>query len=264
MICEQNETGSTRVDIEDDFEQAPNPADMGYLIELDGRAPEEGIENKDYVVVNDVNYAIKSPDYEDLDNLDDFTPYLTYIKQFLIDAMNALESKEISQIQQYIDIDTFIDSYIIHELFNNCDVGFSSFFMYKDAQGKLHSGPIWDFDISGGNCNYNWTSNPNIIMATCNPWYNGLLNCPEIKAMVGERLASYQDEIRNYFDNVKDTLIDYKASFERNFLRWDILGKPNWPNTDEMVAITTWEGQVDYLLEWLNESLNHILSVYTS
>ena len=51
----------------------------------------------------------------------------------------------------YIDIDSFINYYLIQELFMNVDVDYSSVFMYKHGDEKLKFGPIWDFDLSSGN-----------------------------------------------------------------------------------------------------------------
>ncbi len=138
LICEQNETGKTRVDIEDDFEKATTPQEMGYLLEMDARAPSEGEPNWDYIVVNGFNYAIKSPDYEDIEGTDvSFLPYVNYIKTYMQYSWTALASNNFALVEQYINVESFVDSYIVHELFNMIDVGYSSYYVYKDRKSVV-------------------------------------------------------------------------------------------------------------------------------
>jgi len=50
-----------------------------------------------------------------------------------------------------IDEASFIDWFIVEELFKNVDVGYSSVYYYKDKGGLLKMGPVWDFDLSTSN-----------------------------------------------------------------------------------------------------------------
>lgn len=271
LVCEQNEVGKTRVNIEDDFNKAPDPKDMGFLIELDGRAPDEGEAALDCVVAGDNNYAIKSPDYTDIvEGEHDFSVYADYIKSYLQASLNALDSGDFEQVTNYLDPASFADAYIVHELFNSKDVDQASFYVYKKGNGKLYCGPIWDFDVSSGNCNFNDTAyqendskNPNCLWAKeLNVWYRGLLEYAEFNELVSARLKLYEERIVNLIDDSIMYVYSCADSFERNFERWDTLGKPVWPNPEEIIAITTWQGQVEYLRGWLSESLEYMLSVY--
>ena len=47
------------------------------------------------------------------------------------------------------------------------------------------------------------------------------------------------------------------------FMALNILNKYVWPNSQEIVDIHTWQGQVEYLRGWLAESLTYMLSVYS-
>lgn len=53
--------------------------------------------------------------------------------------------------EKYIDVDTFVDYYIINEFFNNTDAGILSTYIYKDFGEKIKAGPVWDFNASMGN-----------------------------------------------------------------------------------------------------------------
>lgn len=52
---------------------------------------------------------------------------------------------------KYIDIDTFVDYFLINEFFGNYDAGEHSTYMYKSSGGRLKIGPVWDFDQSMNN-----------------------------------------------------------------------------------------------------------------
>ncbi len=265
LVCEQNEVGKNRVNIEDDINQY-QPDAIGYLLELDARVPTEGAEDIDYVVVEGVPFAIKSPDYGDIESNDiEWVDYVSYIKGYLQDVFAALRSEDWAQVQSYIDADSFAESYIVHELFHMVDVGYSSFYVYKKGEAKeLFSGPVWDFDVSSGNCNYQEDAiNPEYLWAAeRNIFYQLLLTYDEFRALVKEKLSSYQNTISGKIENADDEAQSLSRSFDRNFVRWQILGVEISPNPPELVAIDTWQGQIEYLQEWLQRSLAYMVSVY--
>lgn len=47
---------------------------------------------------------------------------------------------------KYLDEDSFVDYYILQEFLGNNDVFSASTYFYKDARGKLHIGPVWDYN----------------------------------------------------------------------------------------------------------------------
>ncbi|MDZ5253224.1 CotH kinase family protein [Clostridium sp. LIBA-8841] len=65
---------------------------------------------------------------------------------------NEFENKNIGY-EKYIDVDTFVDYYIINEFFNNTDAGILSTYLHKDFGEKIKAGPVWDFNASMGNSN---------------------------------------------------------------------------------------------------------------
>lgn len=52
---------------------------------------------------------------------------------------------------RYIDLDTFVDYFLLNEYFGNYDAGLHSTYMYKNTGGKLRIGPVWDFDQAENN-----------------------------------------------------------------------------------------------------------------
>ncbi|WP_028829191.1 CotH kinase family protein [Proteocatella sphenisci] len=51
-----------------------------------------------------------------------------------------------STYDRYIDVDSFVDYFLINEFFGSYDSGNFSTYMYRDVGEKLKMGPVWDFD----------------------------------------------------------------------------------------------------------------------
>ncbi|RIA78436.1 CotH protein [Anaeroplasma bactoclasticum] len=123
LVCEQNEVGENRVEIDESYRDV----NTGYLLELDRRAPDEGIEEgKDWFKLNSYPYAIKSPEPDDPLYTVEFT---NYIKEYLNTSFNSILSKNYEDVKNYIDVDSFAKTYIVHEIMNMLDVSVSSFYI---------------------------------------------------------------------------------------------------------------------------------------
>ena len=270
LVCAQNEVGKTRVDIDEDVDDV----DTGYLLEMDVRI--EGEELIDYFALEDYRfgrkcYQLKSPDPEDIADAGKYPQsFISYIGLYTSDCLNAIVFEDFERVCDLIDVDSFAESYIVNELFNAQDVGDSSFFLYKKKGGKLYCGPIWDYDISTGNCNYyssfytehgSWEYDC-LWAKELNVWYYYLTGRSEFCEIVGRKLAEYETKIRETIDACAQSLYANERTFVRNFKRWDVLGKPNWPNPIELQQIKTWKNHVKYVRNWLLASLEFVKSQY--
>ena len=195
------------------------------------------------------------------------------IENHLRMAENAIRSRDIEQVKKYFDLESIIDSYICLEFFKNVDIVVGSTRFYcKD--GKIHGGPVWDYDLSSGNCSstyyvsYNNNFGDSAEGIWCNHiWYDDLLLIDEYKEMLYDRYLEVQDQIINlYRDNVLgknaiDSIIgNASTSINRNFTEapW----RPG-RNYSELMRIpdSTYEANVEHLRAWLERRntwlLNH-------
>ena len=78
----------------------------------------------------------------------------TYIHRFEDEIARARYADLESEYDTYIDIESFVDHFILNEISKNVDGFRLSSFFYKDRGGKLYAGPIWDFNFSFGNVGY--------------------------------------------------------------------------------------------------------------
>ena len=78
-----------------------------------------------------------------------------YINQTISEFERILYSDQFNDLEEgyaaYIDVDSFVDYFILNEFFKNTDAGIFSTFLYKDYGRKIKAGPVWDFDSAMGN-----------------------------------------------------------------------------------------------------------------
>lgn len=84
-------------------------------------------------------------------DVEDVTPEsLHYIESRLLEFEKALYDATFTgdwtDVESLIDIDSFVDYYLINEFFQNYDAGTRSTYFYADLGGRIHIGPVWDFD----------------------------------------------------------------------------------------------------------------------
>lgn len=108
--------------------------------------------------------------------------------------------------RKYIDVNSFIDYFIINEYFANIDGGALSTFFYKDIGGKITMGPVWDFDSAMGN--YQWyvkedreiyeqSAYKEFVMID-KPWFHELLQDTEF---VEEVIKRYRELRKTYLSD---------------------------------------------------------------
>ena len=195
-----------------------------------------------------------------------------YIQTYINDFESNLLSDEFNNIENgylsYIDIDSFINFFIINEITKNIDGYRLSTFLNKDVNGKLKMGPIWDFNLAFANSDYcnGWTTSgwgfkfneicPGDIWQV--PfWWNRLMESPKFK----EELKVRWNDLRvNLLSNQSTTdkideyskFLNDRGAIYQNFSRWDILGRYVWPN--KFVANSHNE-EIDFMKDWVNSRL---------
>ena len=141
LLTESVSSGKTKVDI--DITKGD------FLIELEQNPRVSSKTDKEHLFVTTQTYktkfVVKEPEIAEMEK-----GRSEQISDFLNAAEKALKSGDLKQINKYFDVESFINYYIVAELFKNLDIAYSSTFFYvKD--GIIYAGPAWDFDLSSGN-----------------------------------------------------------------------------------------------------------------
>ena len=202
------------------------------------------------------------------------------IDVFFADMEAALCTGDMAQYGQYIDVDSFVNVYLVMEFTKNLDSNaFSTRFFRKD--GKLYAGPVWDFDLSSGNVSdacdeEGYRIYLNILgrgddsgdstrgLWYREGWYGVLFDDPAFRELVRARYIEVHDILENVFrDNacgksrihvLEET---YGDAFRRNYENtdWDITVQYS---PYETTAVMTYEEHVAVLTEWFEGRLAYL------
>lgn len=99
-----------------------------------------------------------------------------YVQKDINEIEKILYSEEPDIFYTYpevIDVDSFVDYFLVNEFFGSYDAGNHSTYFYKDVGGKLTMGPVWDFDMSMDNYIYEPLSTGDLAFQT-KPWFDRL------------------------------------------------------------------------------------------
>ena len=172
----------------------------------------------------------------------------------------------------YIDVDSFVSLFIVNELLREQDSYVRSDYMYKDREGLIHKGPLWDYNLTvGTGCCFDnrntsgWQYQHNYNRGGRDhgyepDWFVPLMRCPEFRQKVIDRWSELRTAgplsasgLNGTIDLLADPLAEAAV---RNFAKWNILGQGNvgFPSP----VSTTWEEQIDAIKLWLRRRTSWI------
>ena len=132
-LTEQLEANEGRVDIKNNT----NKGISSFLLEADDRALDEykGYAGRCYVDSGNYHFALKYPDADDyvdavnendISVIKEFQMNTDWLKKYLDEVSDAIATSDYSVYSKYIDVDSFVDYYIVQELYKNLDVASTS------------------------------------------------------------------------------------------------------------------------------------------
>ena len=250
QLCDQVEADEDRVPCED-----------GYLIEIDAYAWDEEVM---FASASGIPVTIKHPDEDDITDQQ---------KKFINDYFNKFESAVLASnftdpnngYRKYLELDSFLRNFIIGEFCANTDA-FWSVYMYKDAaDGKLHTGPTWDNDLSFDN---DYRTHPIVtydyLCAVNGSFAGGQLKDivmrivkedPQAKARLVELwdAALNEGNLKGLGSYMEDTAKLLNESQQLNFKRWRILDQ--WVHMNYQ-ALGSYEAELGTVRNHIKTRLN--------
>jgi hypothetical protein len=247
---EKIKRGKNRVDVKRLYaSQTTAPATSGgYILKIDRLDPgDQGLTTSAgtllahvYPKEEEITFAQKS-----------------YLKGYLDQFETALAGVNFKNptlgYPKYIDAGSFIDHHMLVELTKNIDGFRLSTFMFKDNQGKLNMGPIWDYNLTLGNANYldGWKPEGWYLSEISIAWWPRLFQDPAFVKLWSDRwLALRQDQFKTsvLLGRIDDYARLLQESQARNYQRWPILGTYVWPN--QFIG-KTYQEEIDFMKGWL-------------
>ncbi len=236
----------------------------GYLLEVDQHEDEA--------------YVFKTPAGLPIGLVDpDFTPdpevpqQTSYISNYVDTAETALYSSNFTDPtlgwRAYFDETAAVNYYIVNDLMGNVDGGdfYSSVYLYKAIDNPLlYMGPVWDFDISAGNVNYQPITDPTVPWTqTQAAWYTQWFKDPGFKADVATQWNALKNNgvLSTWLASIPTEAATLEQSQANNFGRWPMQGIKVWPNAE---AVGSYDGEVQYLTTWLQLRMAYLDSIFNN
>ncbi len=255
------ENGKGRLDLGETVYSGKNIADMGFLLEIGWDFDEENVYNRDYFDTNHViRIFVKEPEVPKAN-----TPEFLYLKNYILKMEEAIVSN--NGWEDYIDVDSWIDWFIVNELTFNTESSFyRSCYLWKPAGGKLKLGPVWDFDMAFGNHEGDiwgykgWcTTESTYHYIPTDNWMDYLMKYPAFT----DRLVARWNEVKDELLTTALTATDEYAAMmdgsqQQNFLVWDILDEKIGVGTVDYKKYDTYEKQVQYVRDFISTRWTYI------
>lgn len=206
--------------------QEPANITGGYLIELNHNMWDEasGFKTRQGVAFN-----VKSPEWCG----EEAMRYISEYYQDFEDAVYATDKTGAytgynastgKYFYDYVDMDSLVKVFLLQELSLNCDGFISSVYFYKDADGKMFAGPIWDQDMTFGT---GWTKTNAANIEDYHYLAKALIQIPAFKTAVAEYYSStFAPAVREWLGNNGTIAHQYnllKDSAAMNYKLWDFI-----------------------------------------
>ena len=197
----------------------------GYLLEVNGN--DRGVdEASGFSTVKGYDVNVKSPEWAS-------QAAMKYISEYYQEFEDAVYAKDADgnytgyneatgkYYYDYCDLDSLVKMYLIQELSASTDAFYASLFFYKDADGKLCAGPVWDMDLSLGSA---W----DMKVAANNSFVDrrylaeALINIPSFQKAVKEYFGSqFKTTVEGYINTGIVAYADsLSGSAAMNFTVW--------------------------------------------
>ena len=239
--------------------QEPANITGGYLIELNHNMWDEasGFKTRQGVAFN-----VKSPEWCG-------EAAMRYISEYYQDFEDAVYATDKTgaytgynastgkYFYDYVDMDSLVKVFLLQELALNCDGFISSVYFYKDADGKMFAGPIWDQDMTFG---IGWTKTNAADIEDYHYLAKALIQIPAFKTAVAEYYSStFAPAVREWLGNNGTIAHQYnllKDSAAMNYKLWDFI-RVGDPQADGHIwKGASYESVVADMTSWIDARLS--------
>lgn len=272
---------------------------FSFLMELDSNAGTGDF----YITVDSQKITIKEPEYlNDDDSIptDDVTKAAQEFVQNKYSALNTAMSNTsitLEDLNKIIDVESLAKYYLINEIAKNYDIGVSStYLVYNYTKGKFYISPLWDMDVTTGNCKYtvsdyqrydgNWTDNN----SSYNLFMKKVFANPQVQSAARKLWTnSYYTTLTGYIDTLTTKATSVEGSLNCNYIKWNYpygfqgkyddnvqprtsLNKATYNPSDNSYTVassstsyaTTAVGQTKYVSDWLKSRVAWMSKKYNT
>lgn len=236
-----------------------DPTDItgGYLLELNHDAPDEV---NGFVTKKGKGVNVKSPEWCG----DAAMKYISEYYQAFENAVYAMDENgnytgindDGKHYYDYVDRDSLVKIFLLQELALSPDGFISSLYFYKDANGIMYAGPIWDQDMTLGT---GWTKYISPDTTDYHYLADALIQIPDFREAV---IAYYNETFApqaNALIAENGTIYGYadrlRYSAEMNFVLWPYIRVGDPSNAEHIWTNTTYASVLADMQNWLTQRI---------
>ena len=165
--------------------------------------------------------------------------------------------------EAYIDVDSFVDYFILNEFSSNYDAGARSTYIYKEVGGPYKL-CVWDFNSALDNYQEQ-AVDPEMFLLQNRVWFNALIQDGRFTERVIQRYRELRETYlsEEYLNQYIDETIAYLGdAIDRNNERWDKdfsydLLRPSERNPDSYEeAVQDMKQYIHVRGEWMDENID--------
>ncbi|GAA2405319.1 hypothetical protein GCM10010420_36260 [Streptomyces glaucosporus] len=260
LLDETIENSKNRLDLKelDEDDTAPPAVSGGYILKFDAFAAEE----PKLVCTGNTQTCWRDLEVMDPDPLQPAQrTWLTqYVQRFHDSLRGANPSDPQNGYPAYIDVDSFVNLVIVNELSRQGDAYIRSQYFHKDRDGKMFTGPLWDYDlgfgaIPGSDSIQGWQFQPFSFpgFPATTDWFLKLMQDPSFNQKVRQRWQELRQgvlsdaQLRARVSRLASPLAN---GAQRNFQRWPILNTA-MVGPFQTKTTQTWQQQLQLMQDWL-------------
>lgn len=217
----------------------------GFLLELDYYDDEVS----QIITSTGKRVKFKNPEYA-VTNQEMYGYVTDYLNAFEAaihakDFRTAYQGKEL-HYSELFDMDSLVKFWLVQEIFFNWDGMNNSNYIYKDVDGLMHFGPVWDMDLTSGNggtgSTSTWQTFGFDFWQHPDQWYRSVTKDPFFI------VRAYQ-----YYHEIRDTLIeDMRAQI---LALGEEIGESGQTNLDMWHNGGKYASRVKELYDWMTRHL---------
>lgn len=165
--------------------------------------------------------------------------------------------------EAYIDVDSFVDYFILNEFSSNYDAGALSTYIYKEVGGPYKL-CVWDFNSALDNYQEQ-AADPEMFLLQNRVWFNALIQDGRFTERVIQRYRELRETYlsEEYLNQYIDETIAYLGdAIDRNNERWDkdfvydLLSPPERNPDSYEEAVQDMKQYIHVRGEWMDENID--------
>lgn len=253
-LCEQIKLSPRRLDLE---KLHPGHPETSFLMQMNSYIDNVRIWHLKPDGILTYSFDLEYPAMDQLTE-ESYHYIETQLLIFEKSLYDAVKFRSWDTFHNYVDLDSFVDYYLINEFFQNLDAGTRSTYLYQNLGGKISIGPVWDFD--GAFNNFSDVENRYDYMKVKSTfYYRALFQDPEFVARCIRRYKELRKTVLS-----EETLLKYLDGCEAYLAGPAQRNCRRWYGGNE----TLWREDLEYMREfvrrrgaWMDENFEALCAI---